>query len=76
MKQAYMTAAEIRKKERESKLEIRLLRDMADAGLPEPVREHRFHNTRMWRFDLCYPALQVAIECEGGTYSRGRHVRG
>lgn len=45
-------------------------------GLPLPVREYRFHPTRKWRFDLCYPDNRLAIEIEGATYSGGRHVRG
>ena len=44
-------------------------------GLPDPVREHRFHETRKWRFDLSWPDRMVAIECEGGVWSRGRHTR-
>lgn len=44
--------------------------------LPEPVREYRFHPTRRWRFDFAWPDAKVAVECEGGIWSRGRHVRG
>jgi len=44
-------------------------------GLPDPVREHKFHETRKWRFDLSWPDRMVAIECEGGIWSRGRHTR-
>ncbi len=46
------------------------------AGLPEPVREYRFHATRQWRFDWCWPEQHVALEYEGGTYVNGGHVRG
>lgn len=46
---------------------------MRVAGLPEPVREFQFHPTRRWRFDLAYPKRMLAIECEGGTWMRGRH---
>lgn len=45
-------------------------------NLPEPVREFRFHPRRRWRFDLAWPAAQVAVEVEGGTWSGGRHTRG
>jgi len=45
-------------------------------ALPEPTREHRFHRTRRWRFDFAWPALKLAAEVEGGTWSAGRHVRG
>jgi hypothetical protein len=38
-------------------------------------REYEFHPTRKWRFDLAWPELMVAFECEGGVWSRGRHTR-
>lgn len=38
-------------------------------GLPEAVREYRFHPTRRWRFDFCWPAHKLAVEIDG----RGRH---
>jgi very-short-patch-repair endonuclease len=44
--------------------------------LPEPEREYRFHPTRRWRFDFAYPEYKIGIECEGGTWAGGRHVRG
>ena len=50
-----------------------------DGELPaheKPVTEYRFHETRKWRFDFAFPSARIAIECEGGTYSGGRHVRG
>lgn len=46
------------------------------AGLPEPIREHRFAPPRRWRFDYAWPALRLALEVEGGTWAGGRHVRG
>lgn len=42
-------------------------------GLPEVVREYRFHATRRWRFDLAWPELRVAVEVDGGTWTSGRH---
>lgn len=42
---------------------------------PEPVREHRFHPTRQWRFDFAWPDHRVALEIDGGTSGGGRHVR-
>jgi very-short-patch-repair endonuclease len=38
--------------------------------------EFRFHPTRKWRFDFAIPELKIAIECEGGVYTKGRHVTG
>jgi very-short-patch-repair endonuclease len=29
------------------------------------VREHRFHETRRWRFDLAHPGRMIAVEVEG-----------
>ena len=46
------------------------------AGLPAPIREHRFAPPRRWRFDYAWPAHRLALEVEGGTWKRGRHVRG
>lgn len=46
------------------------------AGLPAPVREHRFHPVRRWRFDYAWPDLRVALEVEGGVWTGGRHTRG
>lgn len=43
---------------------------------PEIVTEHRFHPTRRWRFDLAIPEHRIAIEVEGGVWTRGRHTRG
>jgi very-short-patch-repair endonuclease len=59
-----------------STLEYELSFQMHAAGLPEPVREYVFHPTRKWRFDFALPDLLIAIEVEGGIWSRGRHVRG
>jgi hypothetical protein len=47
------------------------------AGYPAADREHRFHPTRQWRFDLAWPALLVAFEREGfgPRGGAGRHQR-
>ena len=45
-----------------------------DAGLPLPVPEHRFHPTRLWRFDYAWPAEKIAVEVEGGIWTGGRHI--
>jgi len=58
-----------------SRLEATLALHMKAAGL-EPEPEYRFHPHRLWRFDFAFPAQKVAIECEGGTWTNGRHTRG
>lgn len=35
-----------------------------------------FHPTRKWRFDYAWIPQAVAVECEGGVWSGGRHTRG
>lgn len=59
-----------------SDLEKELLFQMKAVGLPEPESEYRFHPKRKWRFDFAYSDDMIAIEVEGGVWSRGRHTRG
>jgi very-short-patch-repair endonuclease len=40
------------------------------------VREYRFDIQRRWRFDFAWPSQKLAVEIEGGVWSRGRHTRG
>jgi hypothetical protein len=40
-----------------------------------PVREYRFHPQRRWRFDFAWPSRLVALEIDGGKWTRGRHQR-
>ena len=44
-------------------------------GLPDPVEEYSFHETRKWRFDLAWVDYLVALEIEGVTQAGGRHQR-
>ena len=41
----------------------------------ECVKEYRFHPKRKWRFDYAFPAVKLALEVEGGVWTRGRHTR-
>lgn len=43
---------------------------------PVPFFEHRFHETRKWRFDIAFPFDRVAIEVHGGLFRFGHHSRG
>ncbi len=38
--------------------------------------EYRFAPGRKWRFDLALPEFKIALEVQGGIFTRGRHVRG
>ena len=42
----------------------------------EPTPEYRFHPVRKWRIDYAFPVQKLAIEIEGGAFTRGRHTRG
>jgi very-short-patch-repair endonuclease len=39
-------------------------------------RQYQFHPTRKWRFDFAIPQYQVAIEFQGGIFTKGGHTRG
>ncbi len=43
--------------------------------IPAAEAEHRFHPTRKWRFDFAWPEQRVALEMEGGVWTKGRHTR-
>jgi len=47
-----------------------------EMGLPEPETEFVFHPSRKWRFDFAWVPQKIALEVEGGTWSRGAHGRG
>jgi very-short-patch-repair endonuclease len=57
------------------KLEDKFAYQLKACRLPTPVREHRFHPERHWRFDFAWVEHLVAVEIDGGTLGRGRHVR-
>lgn len=58
------------------KIKREFLTQVELAEIPKPVCEHRFHETRQWRFDWAWPELRVAVEYEGGIHHEGRHTRG
>jgi very-short-patch-repair endonuclease len=61
---------------RREALELSMLAHIKAGKLQDGmVREHRFHDTRAWRFDFAWPGRRVALEVEGGTRSGGRHTR-
>tara|TARA_R110002020_G_scaffold47968_1_gene137144 strand:- start:326 stop:679 length:354 start_codon:yes stop_codon:yes gene_type:complete len=59
-----------------SELEERFSLQLAGHRISPPVREHRFHPSRKWRFDFAWPDQMVAVEIQGGVWTRGKHGRG
>jgi hypothetical protein len=50
----------------ESRPEIRMLRVLADSGLPKPTQQHRVKfGSDTFRLDLAYPDAKLAIEYDG-----------
>ncbi len=47
-----------------------------EQGVPRPTREHKFCPHRDWAIDFAWVDAKVALEVEGGVWSRGRHTRG
>lgn len=60
---------------KKSQLEEYFLMLVKAHNLPLPVREHKFHPTRKWRFDFAWPDEMVAVEIEGGIWVGGAHNR-
>ena len=52
-----------------------LIQQLKETNLPLPVREHKFHEKRKWRFDLAWLGPKLAVEVEGGIWVYGRHNR-
>jgi very-short-patch-repair endonuclease len=48
---------------------------LAQAGIPAPVAEFRFHPIRKWRMDFAWPEHKVFLEIDGGIWISGRHTR-
>ncbi|MHB1176089.1 MAG: hypothetical protein ACYCZJ_13300 [Sulfuriferula sp.] len=59
-----------------SELESALALQIRAIKLPEPEREFKFHPTRRFRFDFCWPQKMFAVECDGAHWVNGRHSRG
>jgi len=56
-----------------SKYESMLLRQIADAGLPEPDTEIQFCPGRKWRLDMGYVPEKLAIAIQGAVWGPQVH---
>lgn len=54
--------------------ELALAAELGRQEIPH-VTEHRFDPVRRWKFDFALVEPKIAIEVEGGVWTRGRHVR-
>lgn len=53
----------------DSDLEMRFVRALVAAGMPEPIQQHRVSlGSRRCRIDLAYPDLMLAIEVDGWEF--------
>lgn len=70
--------ASIKKQSQKDRLENKFLEAWRTLhpDMPEPVREHRFHPVRKWKFDFAFPEVKLAIELDGGSFMGGGHNRG
>jgi len=66
-------AAKLQRRAKAKKLEDRLARDLDQAGgaCALYVRQYRFHPHRKWPWDFAWPQVRLAVEVDGGQYSRG-----
>ena len=61
----------------ESALEAELDLQLRALRITGYEREVRFDPKRRWRFDFCWlEGPKIAVECEGGIWSGGRHTTG
>jgi hypothetical protein len=73
-----LKAARLKDEPTESPLEALLMERLAEAGLPTPTREFPFalSRGRKFRFDAAWIEERVAIEVQGGTWTKGAHSSG
>jgi very-short-patch-repair endonuclease len=53
-----------------------LIAQVVAVGLPRPIREYQGIPGRKFRFDLCWPPQQLAVEIDGAIWVNGRHSSG
>ena len=69
-----MTVAHNKNSLSSKQLKERLLVGLRNMTRADVEVEHKFHPHRRWRFDFYIKAAKLAVEVEGGIYTRGRHT--
>lgn len=59
-----------------SPLERAILTQIKMYGLPEPELQAMIIPGRKWRWDMAWPSKRLAVEIQGGVWTRGKHGRG
>lgn len=49
----------------ESQLEQRFYNLVLSHHFPKVTQQHKFHPSRNWRFDFCWPERKLAVEIQG-----------
>jgi very-short-patch-repair endonuclease len=60
---------------RNEKWEALLAQQISALGMPQPVKQYRFHESRQWKFDFAYPDRKLAVEIDGLSKNPGAHQR-
>lgn len=42
--------------------------------IPAPIPEYQFKIERKWKIDYAWPEMNIALEIEGGIWTKGRHI--
>jgi len=54
-----------------TELEQLLLLEIEAAELPAPKRQYKFHSSRRWLADFCWPESRLIVEVNGMTHVAG-----
>jgi very-short-patch-repair endonuclease len=71
-----ITAQRLTAKMRREAIETRFAFHCRASGIAVDKQNYRFHATRSWALDFAWVMIRVAVECDGGVFTQGRHTRG
>ena len=79
MKKSESPSASLKREQQKAKrehLELTLLQQIRQSGLPTPERQVQLIPGRKWSWDVVYRAEMIAIEVQGGSWGVGAHSSG